>query len=97
MHQLLGHVNEQATKATAKYLGYEIKSQMETCDHCAIGKAKQKNLKKVNPKKSKIKGERFYMDISSVKSQSVGGAKYWALLEDEATEMCWSLFLRSKS
>ena len=98
MHQMLGHPDEATARATAKALGYEIKrGKMKKCPSCAIGKAKQKNVSKTNPKKATDKGGRLFMDISSVKSASYGGAKFWVLIEDDATEMCWSLFLKKKS
>jgi hypothetical protein len=42
-------------------------------------------------------GEQIYIDISSVKNSSFGGAKYWILMEDEKSHFCWSLFATNKS
>jgi hypothetical protein len=36
-------------------------------------------------------------DISSIKDVSLGGLKFWLLVVDEATDMCWSFFLKQKS
>ena len=50
-HQLLGHMGEEATRLTAKALGWHItKGQMMVCECCAIGKAKQKRFKIEKPK-----------------------------------------------
>jgi hypothetical protein len=43
-HRLLGHQSEDATRKTAKHLGWNITSgTVQTCLPCTIGKAKQKN------------------------------------------------------
>ena len=47
--------------------------------------------------KSTTPGERLFLDISSVKTTSIGGAKFWLLVQDDATDMCWSFFLKKKS
>jgi hypothetical protein len=41
-------------------------------------------------------GERLYVDISSIKGKSVGGAKVWALIVDDFSGYCWSYFLKRK-
>ena len=70
---------------------------MSKCTDCVVSKAKQKKLSKTNRKKVKNKGDRVYLDISSSKAQSYGGAKFWVLMQDEYTDMCWSVFLKKKS
>ena len=99
LHAIFGHPNETTTRATANALGLAIKGKgkMEICENCAKGKAKKKNVNKCNLKKYKNKGERIYIDLSSVRARSFGGAKFWVLIEDEATSHCWSLFLKNKS
>ena len=39
----------------------------------------------------------MYLDISSIKGDSYGGKKFWLLIVDEATDNCWSYFLKQKS
>ena len=65
------------------------------CSDCTLAKIRQRNLNK-NSKPTKTKGEHFYMDISSVKHQSIGGTKFWCLVVDNYTSMKWSFFLKSK-
>jgi len=36
------------------------------------------------------------MDISHIKSESFGGRKFWLLIVDDCTDMCWSYFLKTK-
>ena len=46
-HRLLGHANEEVTRAMALRLGWHIRiGKMKPCEHCAIAKAEQKNVNK---------------------------------------------------
>jgi hypothetical protein len=36
------------------------------------------------------------IDTSSVKKASFGGSKFWLLVIDDYTDMCWSTFLKKK-
>jgi hypothetical protein len=38
----------------------------------------------------------LYIDISSIKRTSFGGAKLWALIIDDFSSYCWSYFLKKK-
>jgi len=69
---------------------------MDSWEDCALAKARQKNVPKLNMNRSTIPGERLYLDISSIKANSLGGKKYWALAVDDATSMKWSFFLKKK-
>ena len=71
---------------------------MEPCENCLIQKARQKNLVKVSTRdKSKTPGERIYIDLSSIKGESYRQKKFGLLFVDEATDNCWSYFLKAKS
>ena len=39
----------------------------------------------------------MYLDISSIRHDSLGGRRHWAMLEDEATNCKHIFFLRKKS
>jgi hypothetical protein len=41
--------------------------------------------------------ERLFMDISSIKTTSYGGSKFWLLVVDDKTDYSWSYFLKLKS
>ena len=43
-HQKFGHLVEEATRATAKWLGWKWTLQAENCKACSIGKL-DKNIK----------------------------------------------------
>ena len=70
---------------------------MTKCEDCVISKAKQKNVLKASGNKSTVAGEHLFLDISSIKAVSAGGAKFWILIVDEATDMKWSYFVKLKS
>jgi hypothetical protein len=94
---MLGHCGEETLRLTAKANGWELSGKLDVCADCAIGKAKQKNTNKHWSNGSKIPGERLFVDISSIKGESYGGAKFWALVVDDCTDFCWSFFMKSKS
>ena len=50
---------------------------------CGLAKARQKNVPKVVTNKATNRRERLFLDISGVKHNSLGGAKFWVLLVDE--------------
>jgi hypothetical protein len=64
---------------------------------CSVAKAKQKNSNKDWKGSSITPGERLYADISSIKGESYGGSKFWALVVDDYSGYCWSYFLKEKS
>ena len=45
-HTVLGHANEETTKRTAKYYNVKLTDTMTKCEHCALAKARQKNVAK---------------------------------------------------
>ena len=97
LHGRLGHVSETVTQKTAGYYGVNLTGTLPPCKDCALAKAKQKTVSKITPKTTaKIKGERLYMEISSICSISYGGAKFWLLIVDEATDYCWRYFIKTK-
>ena len=96
---ILCHANERYVRSTAKKYDWEFTGTWKVCEYCALGKARQKNLYKINtnPINYKDKESQFYLDISSINSTSLGGSKYWCLVVDEQTKMKWSFFLKEKS
>ena len=111
-HCLLGHSNVEATRATAKHLGWNLtRGTDEICEACAAAKAKQKNLVKGEWKLVRFRenrkqraanpNERIYLDISSVKSNKAKRIfprrPHWCILVDERTGMKFSHFFNSKN
>ena len=42
-------------------------------------------------------GERLFIDISSIRHESIGGSKFWLLTLDDFSDHAWSYFLKRKS
>ena len=97
-HDMLGHVSEAITRATARYYDIKLEGKFEVCADCAKAKARQKNVPKGDDTvRASKNGERLFFDISSIKAKSYGGAKFWLLVVDDKTDYAWSYFLKNKS
>lgn len=96
VHNMLGHASMKTCREMAKYYGWIILGQDYVCDSCAHAKAKQKNISKEVTRETTI-GQKMLIDISSIKAKSYGGSKFWLLLMDDASDYCWSYFLKKKS
>ena len=97
IHQELGHPSEDLTRATGLKLNLKMKGSMQHCDGCGMGKTKQKKMNKEPVPRAKKVGERMFMDISSIKHESAGGAKFWALFMDDRSGFLINRFLKKKS
>jgi len=96
-HKILGHCGSDRLEKTAKIHNFKLCGEFQTCEECAIAKGRQKNINKEWKGGSQVPGERLYLDISSVRDASYGGSKFWALIVDDYTDFCWSIFLKNKS
>ena len=96
-HQLLGHPCERYTRLTAAKNNITLTGSFNTCISCSLGKINKKNINKENNHKTNLVGERLYFDLRYINSTSLGGNKYWLLVEDEATGYNLSIFLPIKS
>jgi hypothetical protein len=77
--------------------GLKHSGNFETCEECAVAKARQKNVNKSWLNSSDVPGERLYIDISSIAERIFGGATFWALIIDDYSDYCWSCILKRKS
>ena len=67
-HDLLGHMGEDATRKSAKHLGWTVTGTPSVCSSCAVAKAKQKSLPKVSLAVPLKDGERrIHLDVSTIK------------------------------
>ena len=96
-HELLGHVGIEALKNTANKMDLKLTGKFIKCEDCALSKVRQKNLNKDHVPRATRKRERLFMDMSSIKHESLGKAKFWLLLIDDATDYCFSFFIKQKS
>jgi len=69
---------------------------MTNCDSCTMAKLHQKNVPKVATKKSETHREWLFIDISHPQSRSFGSSQYWLLVINDATNYCFSIFLKMK-
>jgi hypothetical protein len=97
LHRIFGHCGHETLKNTIKMYGFNLSGVLETCEECAIAKPQQKNVNKNWLGSSNVPCEQLYIDISSIKERSFGGAKFWALIVDKCTDYCWSFVLKNKS
>ena len=74
-----------------------MKGTMRECEWCGLGKMRQKNVSKEQVPRVKNIGERMFVYISSIKHESAGGAKFWALFMDGCSGYLVNRFLREKS
>ena len=80
----------------ANKMKLKINDQMKICEHCDMGKMKKKNISKTTLERAEKPGERVYMDISSIKYTSAGGAKFWGLFVDDSTDFLFGIYLKKK-
>jgi hypothetical protein len=74
---MLGHCRLVRLENTGRIHDFKLSRKFETCEVCAITKARQKNLNKDWKGGSEVPVERLYLDISSIKDTSYGGSKFW--------------------
>jgi hypothetical protein len=99
-HEMIGHCGVDCLKKTAQVHGLKLKGNFKVRKDCSFAKARHKNLNKDWKGGSQVPGERFYLDISSIRDESYGGyggSCFWVLLVDDYTGYCWSIFLKHKS
>ena len=103
-HDILGHLGEEATKATAKFIGWIITGDVPACEACAVGKAKQKAVPQVTSIEPLQMGDRrVHLDISTLKprpgDEEKSGAiakSNWRLIVDAITKKKYSGFFKTK-
>jgi hypothetical protein len=88
LNKLFGHCSQEIVNNTIKMYGFKSPNNFDTCEQCAIAKARKKNLNKNWLGSCNLSGERLYVDISSIKERSFGGAKFWALIVDDYADYC---------
>ena len=62
-----------------------------------MGKAKKAGMSKLPVKTLKIKGKKFFIDISYPSTISMGCKKHWLLVLEDSIDYAWSYFLKEKS
>ena len=96
-HMILGHPAEETVRRTAAFYGWKLTGKFEPCKFCGLAKARQANVNKKLAERSRVRGERLFIDTSSIKGQSYGSSKFWLLMVDDCTDYGISRFLNRKS
>jgi hypothetical protein len=92
----MGHVHEDSLRKMADYCGLKLQGQFNTSFECSLAKIRLQNVGETTKKTSKIPVEQLMVDISPVQSPSFGGSKFWIMVLDDCTDMCWSMFVLAK-
>ena len=102
-HEQLGHLSKDATRQVAKQLGWLItKGSLKACESCAIGKAKQKNVKNLGAPKDKstsVNG-RVYLDLTRIvgpNDEKQPLRPNWCMIVDQKTRYKTTSFHEAKS
>jgi hypothetical protein len=62
-HRMIGYSSQEITKQTARKYSIAVKDELKTCEHCAIGKAKQKSVPTFAVNRALVFGERIFFDL----------------------------------
>jgi hypothetical protein len=96
-HLIMNHAGEETLRLTAKAHGIKLKEQLKPCFACKMANARKPKVPKSTETVAEKLGERIFIDISSIKSKSYGGTKFWLLVVDDKSDKSWSFFLKNKS
>ena len=96
-HEMLRHASEKIIRSTANKMGIRLEGHFRHCDGCALGKMKKKNVPKDKVPNAPRSGDRLFLDISSIKYPSMGGAKYLCLMMDDHSGFVTGSYLKKKS
>lgn len=102
-HERLGHINKKSLKqviASQAVQGVKLTCEKDFfCEPCQLSKAHRLKFNKNNSKESRWKpGEFIHTDICGPFSEmSIGGARYYLLFLDEATDYRTIYFIKHKS
>ena len=84
-------------RATAKAWNWKLTGKLESCADCQMSNAKQKPVAKKTKTQASNPGERIFIDTSSVSEHtSLGGARFWLAVVDDATGKLWSFLIKKK-
>ena len=76
LHQVTGHAAQQLMTDTAKYYRVNVTGIVTKCLSCSLEQIRQENIPKKNESTAKDLGERMYLNISSMKDESLGGRRH---------------------
>ena len=97
LHQVTGHAGHQLMADTAKYYKVNVTGVLTKCLSCSLEKIRQKSIHKKNEDTTKTPGEQMFLNISSIRHESLSGRRHWTMLVDEATSCKHSFYFKRKS
>ncbi|KAG3119069.1 hypothetical protein PI124_g4818 [Phytophthora idaei] len=106
LHLKLAHLNEAAMKKMVKdglangmsgLMVDDFKKTPLKCIACEEAKAKRMSFKRQQGKRASECGARLMSDVCYVGITTPGGAKYFQLVQDEASRFKWVFLLKKKS
>ena len=80
----------------AANLGIKLIGKLEVCEDCALAKSHCNPIPKEATNKEEVPGGRLSLDLSSIRQESYGSAKFWFIIQDEATKIKWSFFAQKQ-
>ncbi|KAL7572821.1 hypothetical protein ACA910_014675 [Epithemia clementina (nom. ined.)] len=100
-HQVLGHLGHcgaQVLGPTTEKLGLILTGGLKKCENCPMEKIRKANIaKESGGNKATEPGGQFYLDMASMKHNSLGGRKHWVLMVDKYSDFKKSIFLKKKN
>ena len=83
-------------RKTAKAYRWKVTGKMEHCQECQESNLRKKSVDKETETKSTKPGERVFLDGTSYKFRSLGGAKFLVGLVDDCMDYTWVQVLKCK-
>jgi hypothetical protein len=77
--------------------GLEITGKMDTCEACAMGKAKQSQSQNMLTEYTHNRVSSLILDIAGIKTPSKGGKSFWVLFVDAYSGCVVSRLVKYKS
>jgi hypothetical protein len=71
LHNVFGYCGLETLKSTSKIYGLKHSGNFETCEECAVAKARQKKVNKSWLNSSDVPGERLYIDIAQLPKEAL--------------------------
>ena len=96
-HDKCGHKGIALIKKTLNHIGVTPLGDLKSCEACGLAKAKQRAVNKTTHVKSKMPGERLFIDTSGPYSETLGGTRYWVQIVDDYTRIGFSGFVKNKN
>jgi hypothetical protein len=91
--EMIEHCGDNHLKKTANNHGLKLKEEFKVSEDCTVAKVSQRNFKSRLKRRKSITERKNLSNICSNKAESYGGSCFWALIVDDYTVYCWSLFL----